>query len=68
MLEPTTATGRRTVYILLWALAATCFGLAVTETVVFGLGQTPLLVMATVFAAVTEEYRGESSCPDASSA
>ena len=62
MLEPATARGRRTTYILFWALAATCFGLAVTETTVFGLGQMSLLVMATVFAAVTDKYRGESSC------
>lgn len=47
---------RRTTYVFLWAVAVLCFGLAVTETAVLGLTQSQLLLLATVFAAVTAEY------------
>jgi hypothetical protein len=56
-------TDRRIPYVLLWIAAAVCFGFAVTETPVFGFEQSQLLLLATVFAAVTSEYtRRSRSC------
>jgi len=49
-------------YVVLWALAITSFALAVTNTPVLGFGRSGLLLMATVFAAVTAEYRDRSRC------
>lgn len=45
----------------LWTLAVVCFGLGATNTGVLGLDQGSLLLVATVFAAVTVEYRGGES-------
>ena len=47
-------------YVALWVLAGVCFGLAVTETTVLGFEQDDLLLMTTVFAAVTAEYTRRS--------
>ena len=53
-------TDRRVPYALLWVAAAVCFVLAVTETAVLGFEKSQLLLLATVFAAVTSEYTRRS--------
>jgi hypothetical protein len=53
-------------YVTLWALAITSFALAVTNTPVLGFGPSSLLLMATVFAAVTAEYNGHNRCGETS--
>ncbi|WP_436901694.1 hypothetical protein [Halovenus halobia] len=53
----------RAQYVTLWLLAGVCFVLAATNTAVFGLEQSTLLLLTSVFAAVTAEYDGSRSCP-----
>jgi hypothetical protein len=52
----------RAQYVTLWLLAGACFVLAATDTAVFGLEQSTLLLFTSVFAAVTAEYGSTRTC------
>lgn len=53
----------RAQYVTLWLLAGVSFVLAATNTAVFGLEQSTLLLFTSVFAAVTAEYNDSRNCP-----